>query len=63
MHNGSGGQRHLIFTSFTDVDVFGTDPIGIAPTFFTNKSIGPFGLSQILITGFGVAETPVKFDF
>jgi hypothetical protein len=44
MHNGTGGQRNLMFTSFADVNVVGTEPISLVTTFFTIISIGPLDL-------------------
>ena len=44
MHNGTGGQGNLMFTSFADVDIVGTELIGVMTTFFTSISIGQLDL-------------------
>ena len=63
MHDGTGGQGILMFTSRANVSVYGTEPVCLVPTVFAYEPAGPFNTGQIAVTGIDIPEPLVKFDF
>ena len=52
-----------MFAFCTNANEFCADPAGVVPTLFADEPIGPLAVGQVLVTGFRVVESLVKFNF
>ena len=62
MHDGTRGYRKMTFATSADINVFSANPIRLMAALGTNKTLRPFHLKQILVTGFLRSESFFKFD-